>query len=76
MRDTPSMACHGTDPYCSHPKNTSMLPEHLRDLVSVHIPVTAAAEAGPSASALTDAPDLDRWIAMQEFIGRIVLFGT
>lgn len=52
-----------------------MLPEHLRDLVAAHLPVIASVEVGPSASDLTDAPYLDRWIAMQEFTGRIVLFG-
>ncbi|RWR32603.1 ATP-dependent Lon protease [Sinirhodobacter populi] len=52
-----------------------MLPDHLRDLVAAHMPIIALAEAGPSASDLADAPQLDHWMAMREFTGRIVLFG-
>ncbi|RWR14937.1 DUF6634 family protein [Paenirhodobacter populi] len=52
-----------------------MLPDHLRDLIAAHMPIIALAEAGPSASDLADAPQLDHWMAMREFTGRIVLFG-
>lgn len=52
-----------------------MLPEHLRDLIAVHLPVIALAEAGPSPADLADAPLLDHWFALREFTGRIVLSG-
>lgn len=52
-----------------------MLPEHLRDLVAIHMPVIALAETGPTPADLTNAPYLDRWMPMREFTGRIVLFG-
>lgn len=48
--------------------------DHLEDLLA-QAALFDLVEAGPADADLASAPVLDRWFAMQDLIGRVMLFG-